>query len=146
MRAATTSTLLFSGLAAATACYADVITTFDVSATLETGTLVGTITIDITTLSIISADVAAPGTPLADFSIPDAVVPNYESTPDTVIALLNSPFIPPTPSDLLVLQIPTGLSGYAGGPLCYIPVSDFCLGYASYINLPFSSFFSTVHQ
>ena len=70
--------LVCSGLAAATAtCYA---TTFDVSGTFATGTLGGTINIDVTNNTVTSADVTVSGTlpaTIGPFTIIDNLVQEY---------------------------------------------------------------------
>ena len=110
--------LVCPGLAAATATsYA---TTFDVSGTFATGTLGGTINIDVTNNTVTSADVTASGTSpatIGPFTIIDNVV-EYPSPPTAnllYIALSDAP----SNFDTLVLFLPTStLTGYSGGELC----------------------------
>jgi hypothetical protein len=112
------SALAFSGLAAANAtCYADTITTFDVSGTFATGTLGGTINLDVTSNAVTSADVTVSGTSPA-ISGPFTTIENLVEYPSSdhllYISLSDAP-----DSDVLVLFLPTStLTGYAGGDLC----------------------------
>ena len=139
MRVPTTClALAFSALAVAAAtCYADTITTFDVSGTLTTGSFRGTITIDVTTVgivsgnelgSVIAADVKAPGTgsgPFASvFQVLEYPYPFY--SPAFVWVDLIDPR-----NDILALYVPTlngDFVGYTGGPLCSESNSYLCYG------------------
>jgi hypothetical protein len=108
--------LVCSGFAAATAtCYA---TTFDVSGTFPTGTLGGTINIDVTNNTVTSADVTVSGTLPATIG-PFTIIDPLQEYP----AADNLLYIPLTDAasnyDTLVLFLPTStLTGYPGGPIC----------------------------
>jgi hypothetical protein len=122
-------TTAFSGLlAAAGTCYADTITTFDVSGTLTKGSFRGTITIDVTTVgnvegnelgSVIAADVKTTGNtdsgPFASvFETIGYPYPFY-SPAFVWVDLIDSK------NDILALYVPTltgDFVGYTGGPLC----------------------------
>jgi PEP-CTERM motif len=109
--------LPFAGLAAVTAtCDA---ATFDVSGAFATGTLGGTIDIDVITGTVTSADVTALGTSPAvtgPFTTKENLV-EYPSS-DHLLYISLSGGLSST-SDLLVLFLPTStLIGYFGGPMC----------------------------
>jgi hypothetical protein len=131
-------TTAFSGLlAAAGTCYADTITTFDVSGTLTKGSFRGTITIDVTTVgivsgnelgSVIAADVKAPGTHSGPFATVFQVLeyPSPFYSPAFVWVDLIDP-----QDDILALYVPTlsgDFVGYTGGPLCLESTSYLCDG------------------
>jgi hypothetical protein len=109
--------LPFAGLAAVTAtCDA---ATFDVSGAFATGTLGGTINIDVITGTVTSADVTALGTSPAvtgPFTTKENLV-EYPSS-DHLLYISLSDGLSST-SDVLVLFLPTStLIGYLGGPMC----------------------------
>jgi hypothetical protein len=101
--------LALSGLTAGT-CYADIDVTFNVSATLQTGSLGGTVTIDETTPSLSTANITAPGTgsgPFTGTAFGAGSTGNEQS--------LN--FLGPGGEIFLDFLAPS-LIGYTGGPLC----------------------------
>ena len=109
--------LPFTGLAAVTAtCDA---ATFDVSGTFATGTLGGTINIDVITGTVTSADVMALGASPA-VSGPFTTIDNLVEYPpsDHLLYISLSDGMSST-SNVLVLFLPTStLIGYFGGSMC----------------------------
>ena len=109
--------LPFIGLAAVTAtCEA---ATFDVSGTFATGTLGGTINIDVINGTVNSADVTALGTSPAATG-PFTTIENLVEYPssDQLLYISLSDGMSPA-SDVLVLFLPTRtLIGYFGGSMC----------------------------
>jgi hypothetical protein len=107
--------LVFAGLAASTSSsFADSIT-FDVSATLQLGTLGGTITIDVTAGTVTSANITAPDTLTGPFTHFQAA-----TLSDGFITLsLSDDGGPLGPIDTLYLYLPVNtLVGYTGGSIC----------------------------
>jgi hypothetical protein len=141
-------TCLALAFAAATGtCYADTIRTFDISATLVYASLAGTIDIDTTKGTIVSAHVVSSGLPMPynpsgghTYTEPYDLAPTGLDDDLTIFGIRGDPvnqnyfatIILPTPS----------LLGYRGGPLCstsspcdVIPMGMGSLSWMSNINI-----------
>jgi hypothetical protein len=115
---ATCLALVFAALAASTSSSVAVSIPFEVSATLEElGTLGGTITINVTTGSVDSAAITAPGTPSGPFT---SFQSQSSGNGSIVLSSSDAHFIP----SFLTLFLPViSLIGYDGGPLCSLTLS-----------------------
>jgi len=121
--------LAFSWLIAVTgACYADTVITFNVSATLEKGTLGGTISIDETLPLLSTAEITAPGTFTGPFTTPFFTFVGSNS-----VALL---FHDAVNHQLNLNLLATSFTGYTGGPICSTSLPSCDLGATQLTLLP----------
>jgi hypothetical protein len=100
----------------ANSCSLDDCITFDVSATLSpTGTLDGSIIIDVTNGTVVSADITNPIDPTNPFTVIQFFGPS--SSLYSITLSQSFPSLPNVRTLYLFLPVTT-LTGYLGGPLC----------------------------
>jgi hypothetical protein len=111
-------------------CATDIITTFDVTATLSPSptpctspcTLGGTITIDVTNGSVTAADITAPGTVTGPFDLNILTMSPFPILPTATLIQVSD-----NQNDVLDLVLPvSSLINYGGGPIC--PGPSACQG------------------